>query len=159
PERANYVQRLWDLVVQRFKAQDTPHERDVVDAFCQYGCRRITKFLPGYARMVKVKDDTDGPDLTGDWEKRFRVVPEKSSAEKAVEKTEYKPEEKKREEVEVCEVTHVQLEATLQNDLQLLVRQQQYRQDARDPKPPTPVGGEGKVPVAEAQLKALLGGF
>lgn len=94
---------------------------DAADAMYQYGCRSMSRLLPGFAKIVEMRIKP-GVDTTGDWDAPFTIVPEsegKKDGDKGGAKNNPPPQE---EIVEICSVTHKQMEETLKKDLLIIAK-------------------------------------
>ncbi|MBI3072469.1 MAG: hypothetical protein HYY84_10175 [Deltaproteobacteria bacterium] len=119
-----YIDYIWKRV-DMIKTANDP-----VAALYNFGCREISRHMPGFARITQVRvSKAGGAQTAGDWEAPI------SNADDALERTDagprndpkgssskYQGPPKKDDVVEVCEVTHLQLEETLRKDLALLVK-------------------------------------
>jgi hypothetical protein len=116
----DYVPFVFDVVPDARK--QSPEAK--IELLYQYGCRRVSRLLPGYARIVVKRIVlSDSVDLVGDWD--APIPPEalpKAGGKPGDKKPSAaaKPYQPKEEIVEVCTVTHRQVEETLKRDLGLL---------------------------------------
>ncbi|MBI3074457.1 MAG: hypothetical protein HYY84_20285 [Deltaproteobacteria bacterium] len=139
PILAGYVDHVREKVAnqKRFRGQE-PTGDEFGDAVFQYGCRLVGRVLPGFARIVKVKiplvPGADGSDGSDEWD---RAIAKPDLDKVKCEDPDYAESHKsdckasaqvvlpalqaKTIEVELCSVTHRQLDRTLRKDIGLLV--------------------------------------
>jgi hypothetical protein len=121
PDIKTYALFMHDVVFVRHKVSK-PADRS--DLMFQYACRALSRALPGFAKIVEVKI-TPGTDITGSWDAPLGMkAPEQKKGASSKEgagggAAEEKPKE---EVIEVCSVTHRQVEETLKKDLTLIAR-------------------------------------
>jgi hypothetical protein len=102
-----------------------PEKKEIAELLYQYGCRQISRLMPGFAKITQKRLAAD-VDLVGDWTEPIEpgALPpagkKPGGGARSSGPAPYKPKPKE-EIVEVCTVTHVQLEHTLKKDLELLV--------------------------------------
>jgi hypothetical protein len=170
----DYVPFVFDVVPE---ARDIPVEVEATNApgypgqvglLYQFGCRQLSQRLPGYAKIViKHIVVTDTIDLVGDWSAPIdatalpKTSGKKSEAPAKTAEPPYKPKE---EIVEVCSVTHRQVEETLKKDLRALalaVRKGAKAAEGRELMNPLsglafePVNGEGPGPEVKAAAHTI----
>lgn len=117
PDYARYVaERVFAL------SKTPPSEAEAAELFYQYGCRRISRVMPGFAKVEK-KIVRPGIDMIGGWDEPISpealTPPKPPRAGAAGGPPPYQPKPKE-EVIEVCTVTHPQLERTLKRDLRLV---------------------------------------
>jgi hypothetical protein len=152
PDLQKHMNFIWEAVINR--QGQRPSDADLVATTFQYGCKQVSRYMPGYARIVKVRIPTE-PDTSGDWDAPFEPPKEEKRPKDGNVKpaVEYKEPKQKEEVIEVCSITHVQLEGTLNKDLGLLIKQKGFQKAGGDPTPPRAVGGGGKI--SKEDLTAL----
>ncbi|MBI3072301.1 MAG: hypothetical protein HYY84_09305 [Deltaproteobacteria bacterium] len=127
PGLYDYVGYIWERVLDDLNKPEEK-KRQIVSWLFNYGCRQIARHMPGFARIVKVTRRA-GASMYGDWdakvddadrEKMLGRKAAKAGGAAAKTPAPYSPPPKD-EVVEICTVTHLQLEKTLTKDLRILV--------------------------------------
>jgi hypothetical protein len=167
PGFVRYIDYVWDRVINRQarapQRADGESDADLaVDLFFNQGCRLIARRLPGYARVIK-REVASSIDTSGPWEEP--ISPEalrselgakpssRSGGTSAATAPKYDPPPPKKEVVEVCFVTHLQLEETLKEDVRRITRNKRWQQAKGDP---GEVKRVAEVPNDERALIAIL---
>ncbi|MBI3073990.1 MAG: hypothetical protein HYY84_17925 [Deltaproteobacteria bacterium] len=157
-----YIDYIWARVGAISDAESA------VAVLYNFGCREVSRHMPGYARITKVTIPAGGGVQTaGDWDAPIDEVGDALGKPGQAKRNEpkgdaskYKGPPKKDEVVEVCAVTHLQLEETLKKDLGLLVKKRGRGGVGDDPKvlqgKTNALGGDAKKAVDAVRSKLKL---
>ncbi|MBI3071823.1 MAG: discoidin domain-containing protein [Deltaproteobacteria bacterium] len=130
PEIVKFVKYTADRAFLHTKPKN---KAEAVDILVDGGCRAIARKMPGYAKIVKMTIGKPQIDGVGDWDKEAKDPSKREEFKQAFadefgkpaspgkkEQKDYEP-PKRDEVIEVCTVTHLQLEKMLRADLARVV--------------------------------------
>ena len=115
PDMKSYTLYMHDLVFAKNGVKRTESSA----LMFQYACRALSRLLPGFAKIVEVHI-TPGTDITGSWDAPINLMPEPPAKAAGAAPKAAAQEPPKEEIIEVCSVTHRQVEETLKKDLLIL---------------------------------------
>ena len=122
PEVSGFITYAWGNQLGNQKpALDA---NTAVDLLYDFGCKAISRHMPGYARVIELKPSgQDASPLVGRWEAPLTEAETgKPDGDKnKVPKSPGLKTDPTKDPIELCIVTHRQLEATLRRDLKTLV--------------------------------------
>ncbi|MBI3071224.1 MAG: hypothetical protein HYY84_03765 [Deltaproteobacteria bacterium] len=169
PDIDSFIQLVWDRVIQRQKLRPIGSDKDAVDLLFNFGCRQVARRMPGYAK-IKIIKRKPGVDTSGNWDDELTDKDRDAVAEALATggakkgakgpgqlPAPYKPPPKE-ETIEVCSVTHPQLEETLKKDIRLLAKSRldkPHKFIAEDPDPIQGTGDPMKLDFTSAELNKV----